>query len=37
MGMKYGEAKAGKKTGMDMTKKQLKDFAATRQRVCPLT
>jgi hypothetical protein len=35
MGMKYGEAKAGKKTGMDMTKSQLKDFAATKTKGLP--
>ena len=35
MGMKYGMAKAGKKTGMDMTKSQLKDFAATKTKGLP--
>lgn len=35
MGMKYGEAKAGKKTGLDMTKSQLKDFAATKTKGLP--
>ena len=32
MGMKYGMAKEGKKTGMDMTKSQLRDFAATKTK-----
>jgi hypothetical protein len=35
MGMKYGEAKAGKSTGLDMTKKQLKDFASTKTKGLP--
>ncbi len=34
MGMKYGEAKEGKNT-TDMTKKQLRDFAATKTKGLP--
>jgi len=35
MGMQYGKAKAGQKTKVDMTKSQLKDFAATKTKGLP--
>jgi hypothetical protein len=35
MGMKYAQANAGKPTGMDMTKSQLRDFAATKTTGLP--
>jgi ribosomal protein L11 len=35
MGMEYGKKKAGKKTDVDMTRKQLKEFAATKTKDLP--
>lgn len=35
MGMEYGKAKAGEPTKVDMTKKQLRDFAATKTKKLP--
>jgi len=35
MGMKYEQAKEGKRTGLDMTKSQLRDFAATKTKGLP--
>lgn len=35
MGMQYGKKKAGEKTKVDMTKSQLKDFAATKTKGLP--
>lgn len=35
LGMQYGKAKAGEKTQVDMTKSQLKDFAATKTKGLP--
>lgn len=35
MGMEYAMKKAGKKTDVDMTKKQLKDFASTKLKGLP--
>lgn len=35
MGMEYAKKKAGEKTDVDMTKKQLKDFASTKLKGLP--
>jgi hypothetical protein len=35
MGMEYGKKKAGEPTDVDMTRKQLKDFAATKHKGLP--
>jgi hypothetical protein len=35
MGMEYGKAKAGQKLDVDMTKKQLREFAATKTKGLP--
>lgn len=35
LGMQYGKKKAGEPTKVDMTKAQLKDFAATKTKGLP--
>lgn len=35
MGMEYGKKKAGEKTDVDMTRKQLKEFASTKLKGLP--
>jgi hypothetical protein len=35
MGMEYGKKKAGEKTDVDMTRKQLKEFASTKTKGLP--